>query len=48
MQIRQRFEFERNIESYIENFDKETALISDKSVSSMRRARLSFIMLSRS
>jgi hypothetical protein len=47
MQIRQRFEFERNIESYIENFDKEIAFISDKFISSMRRARLSFVMLSR-
>ncbi len=48
MQIRQRLEFERNIESYIENFDKEAALIFDKFVSSMRRAQLSFVMLSRS
>jgi hypothetical protein len=48
MQIRQRFELERNIESYTENFDKETAFISDKFVSSMRRARLSFVMFSQS
>jgi hypothetical protein len=47
MQIRQRLELERNIESYIENFDKKIALIFDKFVSSMRRARLSFVMLSR-
>jgi hypothetical protein len=48
MQTRQRFELERNIESYTENFDKKAAFISDKFVSSMRRARLSLAMFSRS
>ncbi len=48
MQIRQRFEFERNIKSYTENLDKKTVFISDKFISSMRRARLSFVMFSQS